>query len=125
MPCLPTRSPRPARRVRALPRGGNLASQCEVAGVSALLLAAGAEPGDVRALLGRMPARWRGRLPTSCGSGLVDVQRSLERLEHGHVPELPVRFVNPIVTLVRDSQAHRRGMAFVEVVDENNDPVRV
>ena len=103
---------------------GTSPASAEVAGISALFLAAGAEPGDMRALLQSSARSMDGEgFQTSCGSGLVDATAAMTELQTGRIPELPARYANPIVTLVRDSQGMRRAMALVEIIDQHNDPV--
>lgn len=103
---------------------GTSPASAEVAGVAALLLAAGAEPHQVAPLLqDTAKALGPAGFHTSCGTGLVQAGRALARLDHGQVPELPARFVNPVMSIVTDSAGKRRALALIELVDADHQPV--
>ncbi|MBI4699640.1 MAG: S8 family serine peptidase, partial [Deltaproteobacteria bacterium] len=103
---------------------GTSPATVQLAGVAALLLAAGAPAADVRAVLqaGATDLPNPG-FDTFTGAGMADAARSVARASHGHTPVVPARFVNPVVTLAEDSAGRRHALAFVELVDAQSQPV--
>jgi hypothetical protein len=103
---------------------GTSPAAAQAAGLASLLLAGGADAGDVRPL---MMSNAHGLGPAGFdifnGSGVVDAYQSVKQLSHGNVPQPPKVYVNPILTIATDTDGNRRGIAMVEVIDDSNEPV--
>jgi hypothetical protein len=103
---------------------GTSPATVQAAGVAALLLAGGASAEAVRPLLhGTTTSIAPKGFDIFAGAGMLDARQALRSLVHGHVPEPPKLFVNPILALADDPAGNRRAIAMVEVIDEDNNPV--
>ncbi len=102
---------------------GTSASAALTAGLAARLLAAGADPEEVRGLLqvAAVPTEGHG-FHTVTGAGVATLLEGLVRVATGAVPTPPQRFVNPVGSLVEGPDG-RRAVVVVEVVDEAMAPV--
>ncbi len=117
-------SPNDPSKHEAFLISGTSPAAAQAAGITALLLAEGAKPNDV------LPLFLRGAtsLPpvgfdVDSGAGVLNAGRSLFLQKKKLIPQVPARFVNPVVTLANDPQGFRHAMAFVELIDDKNKPV--
>ncbi len=103
---------------------GTSPATAQVAGVAALLLAAGADPSEVRPYMyGDSSDVGPNGFDIFAGAGVVDARGTMKRLKKGQSPTQAKVFANPLLTIAEDGSGNRYGVAAVQIIDEENNPV--
>ena len=103
---------------------GTSPATVQVAGLAALLLAGGAQPGDIRPLLLEHATDVDNEgFDIFAGAGVADAKDSVKFLKKGKIPSSPQIFANPIVAMADAPTGERHAVAMVEIIDIDNEPL--